>query len=240
MIFDVVTLFPGMFSGALADGVVARARRLGTVAVRLHDLRRWGVGGHRVVDDQPYGGGGGMVLKPEPFFEAVDWIRERYPVANSRVVLLSPQGMPLSDAHARRLGGYERLVLLSGRYEGIDERVREGLADEEISVGDMVLTGGEIPALAVIDAVSRFIPGVLGSAESAEQDSFSRVGLDFPHYTRPAVYRGRSVPAVLTAGDHGAIERWRAAMARRATETKRPDLVQDRERSEKSAEARRG
>ena len=240
MIFDVVTLFPGMFSGALAEGILARARRNGAIAVRIHDLRRWGVGPQRQVDDRPYGGGGGMVLKPEPFFDAVDWIRERYPAERSRVVLLSPQGTPLGHDHARRLAAYDRLVLLSGRYEGIDERVREGVADEEISVGDVVLTGGEIPALAVMDAVSRFVPGVLGRAESAEHDSFSVEGLDFPHYTRPPDYRGRAVPEVLRTGDHGAIERFRAEMARRATETKRPDLLRDRERGEKGAQARRG
>jgi len=241
VIVDVVTLFPGAFLGPLGEGILARARRVGMVAFRLHDLRRWGVGPHRAVDDAPFGGGGGMVLKPEPFFEAVEWIRERYPAVRDRVVLLSPQGVPLGHAVARRLAGYERLILLCGRYEGVDERVREGLADEELSVGDVVLTGGELPAMAVIDAVSRFVPGVLGRGDAAEQDSFAGGILDFPHYTRPTRYRGLEVPEVLRGGDHGAIERWRAEKALEATTTKRPDLLRAGGEDEKSASrARRG
>jgi len=235
VIFDVVTLFPAMFGGPVTEGILGRARRAGRLAVRVHDLRRWGVGSQRQVDDQPYGGGGGMVLKPEPFFEAVEWIRSRYPAESSRVVLLSPQGTPLRQEEARRLAAYDRVVLLSGRYEGVDERVREGLADEELSVGDVVLTGGEIPALVVIDAVARFVPGVLGRAESAEHDSFSSDRLDFPHYTRPPEYRGMHVPEVLRTGDHGAIERWRGHEAEAATLAKRPDLRAGRSRGEKSA-----
>lgn len=230
--FDVVTLFPWMFAGPLAQGMLARARRSGRVGVRLHDLRRWGVGAHRQVDDAPYGGGGGMVLRPEPFFEAVDWIRRRFPAGSERVVLLSPQGPRLDHGRAARLATHERLILLSGRYEGIDERVREGLADEELSVGDVVLTGGEIPALMVIDAVSRFVPGVLGRSEAVENDSFAGDGLDFPHYTRPAGYRGMRVPEVLVSGDHEAVGRWRAAKAEEATRLKRPDLVDRSERIE--------
>jgi tRNA (guanine37-N1)-methyltransferase len=223
--FDVVTLFPAMFAGPLADSLLARARRAGAVGVRVHDLRRWGVGRHRQVDDAPYGGGGGMVLRPEPLFDAVDWIRAQHPSPADRVVLLSPQGARLGHAVARRLALLDRLVLLCGRYEGVDERVREGLADEEISIGDAVLTGGEVPALVVIDAVSRFVPGVLGRAEAAEQDSFADGRLDSPYYTRPAEFRGRRVPEVLLSGDHGAIARWRARMALDATRTKRPDLL---------------
>lgn len=241
MIVDVVTLFPAMFVGPLGEGILGRARRLGLMAFRLHDLRRFGVGPHRQVDDAPFGGGGGMVLKPEPFFEAVDWIRGRYPADRDRVVLLSPQGVRLGHPVARRLAGYDRLILLCGRYEGVDERVREGLADEELSVGDVVLTGGELPAMAVIDAVSRFVPGVLGRGEAAEQDSFAQGNLDFPHYTRPGRYRGLEVPAVLRGGDHGAIERWRAEKALEATTTKRPDLLRAGGEGEKSASrARRG
>jgi tRNA (guanine37-N1)-methyltransferase len=235
VIFDVVTLFPGMFGGPLAEAILGRARREGLLAVRVHDLRRFGVGSQRQVDDQPYGGGGGMVLKPEPFFEAVEWIRSRYPADRGRVVLLSPQGRPLGHSEARRLADYDRVVLLSGRYEGVDERVGQGLADEELSVGDVVLTGGEIPALMVIDAVSRFVPGVLGRPESAEQDSFSSDRLDFPHYTRPPSYRGMPVPEVLRTGDHEAIARWRGLKAEEATATKRPDLLGQRGRGEKSA-----
>ena len=224
MVFDIVTLFPGMFFGPLQDGMLARARRAGRVGVRLHDLRRWGVGPHRQVDDTPYGGGGGMILKPEPFFAAVDWIRRRYPETAERVVLLSPQGTPMGHPVSRRLSNLRRLILLCGRYEGIDERVHEGLADEEISVGDLVLTGGELPAMAVVDAVSRFVPGVLGRDGAAENDSFADGQLDSPYYTRPEEFRGMRVPDVLLSGDHGAIARWRARSARDATRNKRPDL----------------
>ena len=225
MVFDVVTLFPGLFSGGLQESILGRARRAGKVAVRLHDLRRWGIGKHRQVDDTPYGGGGGMILRPEPFYEAVDWVRREYPATRERVVLLSPQGRRLNHDSARRLAGFERLILLCGRYEGVDERVREGLADEELSIGDMVLTGGELPAMVVVDAVSRFIPGVLGRKEAAEEDSFAQGQLDSPYYTRPPVFRGRAVPEVLLSGDHRAIALWREEMARQATRTKRPDLL---------------
>ncbi len=227
MVFDVVTIFPGMFFGPMQDGVLSRARRKGLLAVRIHDLRRWGVGRNFQVDDTPYGGGGGMILKPEPLFHAVDSIRRDHPEPSDLVVLLSPQGAPLTHDSARRLSGYRRVILLCGRYEGVDERVREGLADEELSVGDMVLTGGELPAMAVIDAVSRFIPGVLGRPRAAEEDSFATGQLDSPYYTRPASFRGRRVPEVLLSGDHGAIARWREDKAREATRTKRPDLCED-------------
>ena len=225
MIFDVVTLFPGLFAGALQESILARARRRGIVAVRVHDLRRFGVGPHRQVDDAPYGGGGGMVLRPEPIFEAVDWIRGRFPEPAGIVALLSPQGRPLDHDGARRLAAAGRLILLCGRYEGVDERVRAGLADEELSVGSAVLTGGELPAMAVIDAVSRFVPGVLGQADAAERDSFAEGQLESPYYTRPPEFRGMRVPEVLLSGDHGAIARWRAERAREATRTKRPDLL---------------
>lgn len=225
MNFDVVSLTPGAFVGALEEGLLARARRSGRLGVRIHDLRRWGVGPHRQVDDAPFGGGAGMVLKPEPFFEAVAWIRERWPESGDRVVLVSPQGVALDATVARRLARCPRVIVLCGRYEGIDERVREGLADEEVAVGEAVLTGGELPAMALIDAVARFVPGVLGNAISAEQDSFEGGLLDHPHYTRPASYAGRNVPEVLTSGDHGAIARWRGERARDATRLKRPDLL---------------
>jgi tRNA (guanine37-N1)-methyltransferase len=223
---DVVTLFPAMFCGPLQESILARARRNERFAVRIHDLRRWGVGPHAQVDDSPYGGGGGMILKPEPLFEAVGWIRKNYPAGNERIVLLSPQGGKLTHDSARRLAEFERIILLCGRYEGVDERVRLDLADEELSVGDIVVTGGEIPAMLAMDAVSRFVPGVLGRSEAAEEDSFAEGQLDSPYYTRPATYRGRSVPEVLLSGDHGAIARWRAEQAREATRTKRPDLIE--------------
>jgi len=239
VIFDVITLFPGMFFGPLEDGLVARARRNGCLSTRVHDLRRFADAPGRQVDDAPYGGGGGMVLKPEPFFRAVEFVREEFPVSGDRVVLLSPQGPKIDNCAARRLADFPRIVLLCGRYEGVDDRVRDGLADEELSVGDVVLTGGEIPALLVMDAVSRFVPGVLGSAESAEHDSFEDGLLDFPHFTRPAEFRGRMVPEVLRSGDHGAIARWRASEATELARQRRPDLL-DRRGNEALAPFRRG
>jgi tRNA (guanine37-N1)-methyltransferase len=166
-----------------------------------------------------------MILKPEPLYEAVDWIRENHVAKRDRVLLLSPQGAKLDHESAKRLASWERLILLCGRYEGVDERVREGLADEELSVGDVVLTGGELPAMVVIDAVARFVPGILGRPQAADEDSFAEGWLDSPYYTRPPSFRGRGVPEVLLSGDHRAIARWRARKAREATRTKRPDLL---------------
>lgn len=226
MNFDIITLVPEMFFGPLQDGILRRARRTGRVGVRLHDLRRWGVGKHRLVDDTPYGGGGGMVLKPEPFFDAVDWIRERYPAQNDRVVLLSPQGAKLSHASAKGMADYDRVILLCGRYEGVDERVRKSLADEEMSVGDLVLSGGELPAMLAVGAVSRFVSGVLGRSEAADFDSFANGRLDYPYYTRPAEFREERVPECLLSGDHAAIAKWRERMALEATRSKRPDLLE--------------
>ena len=181
-----------------------------------------------------------MLLKPEPFFDAVSWVREQFPAGRERVVLLSPQGAPFDHAAAERLAAYDRVVLLCGRYEGIDERVRDGLADEEISVGDVVLTGGELPALMVIDAVARLVPGVLGNAASASAESFASGQLDFPSYTRPATYRGLPVPPVLLSGDHGAIARWRQERAAAATRDKRPDLIDVSNRQTAPTRRRRG
>lgn len=224
MTFDVVTLFPGMFVGPLDEGILARARRDRRVGIRIHDLRGWGVGRHRQVDDTPYGGGGGMVLKPEPLVEAVETIRAEHPADREKVVLLSPQGRRLDTRVSRDLAGLERVILLCGRYEGVDERVRELVVDEELSIGDFVVTGGELPAMVVIDAVSRLVPGVLGRPGAAEEDSFFEGVLDFPQYTRPSRYRDASVPDVLLQGDHGAIRRWRQDRAREVTRSKRPDL----------------
>ena len=226
MQFDVLTLFPGILAGALNESIVKRGREKGLLEVRLHDLRDYAHDRHRQVDDTPYGGGGGMVLMPEPIFEAVEVIQKQHPAARSRVILMSPQGAPFSQQRAWSLAqDLDRMILICGRYEGVDERVREFLCDEEISIGDYVLTGGELPAMVILDAVSRLVPGVLGSAVSALEDSFSSGALEYPQYTRPPVFRGHAVPEVLLSGNHAEIARWRQRKALEATERKRPDLI---------------
>jgi tRNA (guanine37-N1)-methyltransferase len=222
---DVVTIFPRMVEGPLADGIVQRARERGIVDLRVHDLRDHADDRHRTVDDAPFGGGPGMVMKAEPFFRAVEAIRAEAPAGTEAIVLLSPRGRRFDQAAARRFARLDRLVLLCGRYEGIDERVAEDLATEEVSLGDFVLTGGEVAALAVAEATVRLLPGALGDGASAESDSFEGQLLDWPHYTRPATWRGRSVPEVLVSGDHGRIRRWRRREALRATRDRRPDLL---------------
>ncbi len=226
MDFDVITIFPEMFGGPLARGIVGRAIAADLVRVRLHDLRDHTPDRHRKVDDTPYGGGGGMVLMPEPLFAAAEAVRATHPVVPSRTILLCPQGTPYTQRVAERLLEYRRLILICGRYEGVDERVREHLADEAISIGDYVLTGGEIPAMVLIDSLVRLQPGALGDAETARQDSFSSPGLGCPQYTRPPDFRGHRVPEVLLSGNHGAIAAWRRDRAREATVRKRPDLLE--------------
>jgi tRNA (guanine37-N1)-methyltransferase len=225
MEFDLVTAFPGMFEGPLSHSILRRARERGLITVRLHDLRDYAKDRHRKVDDLPYGGGGGMVLLPAPLFAAVESIRERHPVAASRTILLCPQGVPYDQGQAKRLLSYARLILICGRYEGVDERVREHLADEQISIGDYVLTGGEIPALVLVDSLTRLLPGALGDDDAARRDSFYEGRLDHPHYTRPPDFRGYKVPDVLLSGDHEEIAAWREAKALEATALKRPDLL---------------
>jgi len=222
---DVVTIFPGMVRPPLEDGIVRRAVDREIVGIGIHDLREFTDDRHRTVDDTPFGGGPGMVMKAEPFYRAVDSVVPDGPGPRDAVVLLSPRGAPFSQATAARFAALDRLVLLCGRYEGIDERVREGLATEEASVGDFVLTGGEVAALAVVEATVRLIPGALGDVGSAQADSFADGILDFPHYTRPAMVRGRTVPEVLLSGDHGRVRRWRRKEALRATRQRRPDLL---------------
>jgi tRNA (guanine37-N1)-methyltransferase len=218
---DVVTLFPGMFPGVLDESMLRVARERQAVDIRVVDLRDYTEGRHRVADDYPFGGGGGMVLKPEPLFAAVEALRG----PESRVVLLCPQGPTLSQATAERLAKVAHLVLVCGHYEGVDERVRTELVDEELSIGDYVLTGGELPALVVLDAVVRLVPGVLGDPEGVARESFAAGRLDYPQYTRPAEFRGWRVPEVLLSGDHGRIARWRRREALRRTLTRRPDLL---------------
>ena len=223
MRIDVITIFPAMIEAALAEGVVGRARTRGLLDIRIRDLREFTDDRHRTVDDVPYGGGPGLVMKPEPLFRAVETITADQ-AAPTPVVLMTPQGRRLTHEVARRLSGLERMVLICGRYEGVDERVSEALVTEEISIGDYVLSGGELPALVLIDAVARFVPGVVGDAESVVTESFADGLLDHPQYTRPAVFRGMAVPEVLVSGNHGEIERWRAKERVRRTEERRPDL----------------
>jgi tRNA (guanine37-N1)-methyltransferase len=225
---DVITIFPAMVEAVLGAGVGGRARERGLVDVRVRDLRDYTDDRHRTVDDVPYGGGPGMVMKAEPLFRAVDAIAAERG-APSAVVLMTPQGRVFDQETALRLSRLERVILICGRYEGVDERVAEGLVTDEISIGDYVLTGGELPALVVLDAVVRLVPGVVGDAESVAAESFADGLLDFPHYTRPASVRGRDVPEVLLSGNHAEIARWRQAQRRERTERRRPDLIRDRD-----------
>jgi tRNA (guanine37-N1)-methyltransferase len=222
MRIDVFTIFPAILEAPLRESLLGRAIADGLLDVRVHDLRIWATDRHRSVDDEAYGGGPGMVLKPEPIFAAV----ESLDPDRGRVILLSPAGRRLDQSLVRELSRETHLTLLCGRYEGVDERVVEGLPAEEVSIGDYVLAGGEVPALVLIEAVTRLIPGVIGKDESHEQDSFAEAEmLDHPHYTRPADFRGMAVPEVLRSGDHGAVERWRREAAREKTVRNRPDLA---------------
>jgi tRNA (guanine37-N1)-methyltransferase len=228
MKIDIVTIFPEMVEAGLAPGVIGRARQAGLLDIVVHNLRDFTTDRHRVVDDVPFGGGPGMVLKPEPLFVAVERIGEMRGRPDA-VLLLSPAGKPFTQRDARRLATVPHIVVLCGRYEGIDERVREHIATEEISIGDYVLSGGELPALVVVDAVSRLVPGVVGDDQSVEADSFTCGLLDYPHYTRPAEYRGHRVPEVLTSGHHGEIRKWRRREALRRTAERRPELLVEAE-----------
>jgi tRNA (guanine37-N1)-methyltransferase len=220
---DVLTIFPGIFESPLRESLLGRAIEAGVLDVRVHDIRDHTTDKHRQVDDESYGGGPGMVMKPEPIFAAVEAL-EPDP---KRVLLLSPAGRRLDQALVRELATEPWLVLVAGRYEGVDERVVEGLGAEEISIGDYVLSGGEVPALVVLEAVTRLVPGVIGREESHERDSFGQDGLlDHPHYTRPPEFRGMAVPEVLLSGNHAEIERWRREAAREKTRRNRPDLLE--------------
>jgi tRNA (guanine37-N1)-methyltransferase len=220
---DVVTIFPGIFESPLRESLLGRAIGAGLLDVRVHDLRDSTSDRHRQVDDESYGGGPGMVLKPEPVFAAV----ESLGAGERRTLLLSPAGRRLDQALARELAGESWLVLICGRYEGVDERVVEGLPAEEVSIGDYVVAGGEVPALVVLEAVTRLVPGVIGREESHERDSFGDEGvLDHPHYTRPAEFRGMRVPETLLSGNHAEIERWRREAALEKTRRNRPDLLE--------------
>lgn len=223
--FVAVTIFPGMFPGPLAYGVVGRALARGLFRLTVRDLRDWAEPPHRQVDDAPFGGGAGMVMKPEPLFAAVEELRAQDPGAETRVVLLDPGGRRFDQKVAREYAALDRLVLLCGRYEGVDDRVRTHLVDEEVSVGDYVLTGGELPAMSIIEASARLIPDVVGDSASVATESFEAEALDYPYYTRPAEFRGLRVPDVLLSGHHGNIEAWRHEAARERTARRRPDLI---------------
>ena len=222
MKIDVLTLFPGMFPGPLDASIIKRACESGRLQLGVHDLRDYTHDRHRTVDDRPFGGGPGMLMKPEPLFEAVEALRGE----KTREILSSPAGRPFRQQIARELGAEEHLLLVCGSYEGFDERVRQGLADDEISIGDYVLTNGALPAMVIIDAVTRLLPGVLGDDESSQDESFSGCLLEYPQYTRPAEFRGMNVPEVLLSGDHAAIEKWRREQATVQTRQRRPDLLE--------------
>ena len=222
MKIDVLTLFPGMFPGPLDESIIKRACESGRLQLGVHDLRDYTHDRHRTVDDRPFGGGPGMLLKPEPLFEAVEALRGEKP----RVILTSPAGRPFRQEIARELAGEKHVLLVCGSYEGFDERVRQSLADDEISIGDYVLTNGALPAMVIVDAVTRLLPGVLGDDESSQDESFSGCLLEYPQYTRPAEFRGMNVPEVLLSGDHAAIEKWRREQATVQTRQRRPDLLE--------------
>jgi tRNA (guanine37-N1)-methyltransferase len=230
MLIDIITIFPDYFRTVFDYGIVRRAGTAKLVEIKAHDLRAWTTDKHRMVDDRPFGGGDGMVLKPEPLFAAVESLTgaseaQELAGTGTRVVMLSPQGRVLSQAVAAELAEAKRLVLICGRYEGVDERVVEMLVTDEISIGDYVLSGGEPAAVVLVDAIVRLLPGALGSETSASNDSFSDGLLDFPHYTRPPEFRGRRVPEVLLGGNHAEIARWRRQRALRKTQRNRPDLL---------------
>ena len=216
-----LTLFPAMFAGPLDESIVQRARATGKLDLRIHNLRDWTHDRHKTVDDKPFGGGPGMLLKPEPIFEALDSLASE----QTHVVLLTPSGRLFHQGLARELAGRDHVLLISGSYEGVDERVRQALADDELSIGDYVLTNGALPAMVVIDAVTRLLPGVLGDDESALDESFSHGLLEYPQYTRPAEFRDMKVPEILFSGHHAEIARWRQEQARLRTAERRPDLI---------------
>jgi len=220
MKIDVLTLFPAMFAGPLDESIIKRARQAGLLDLTMHQLRDWTHDRHKTVDDRPFGGGPGMLLKPEPIFEAVESLARE----STRVILLSPSGRKFDQGVARELAQREHLLFITGHYEGFDERIRQSLVHDELSIGDYVLTNGALPAMVVIDAVTRLLPGVLGDDASALEESFSHGLLEYPQYTRPAEFRGMKVPEVLVSGNHAEIARWRLEQAKVRTKARRPDL----------------
>ena len=223
MKFDILTLFPVLFHAFLQESILGRAVKRGLVDIKLTDIRSFARGPHRVTDDRPYGGGNGMVMKPGPVYRALQAVDR--PKGKSLVVLLTPQGKTFEQSKAWELSRLDQLILICGRYEGVDERIRKGLVDIELSIGDYVLSGGELGAMVVIDAVSRLLPGVLGGENSATDDSFEDGLLEYPHYTRPQVFKGKNVPSVLLSGDHEKIRLWRRTESLKRTLERRPDLL---------------
>ena len=223
MKIDVLTLFPAMFAGPLDESIVQRARKSGILDLRVHDLREWTHDRHKTVDDRPFGGGPGMVLKPEPLFEAVEALRG----PSTRVILTAPSGRRFTQAIAQELSAESSLLFICGSYEGYDERIREHLVNEELSIGDYVLTNGNLPAMVIIDSVARLLPGALGDETSSVDESFSEGLLEYPHYTRPAEFRGWGVPEVLMSGNHAAIAKWRKVQAMKRTAERRPDMWEE-------------
>jgi tRNA (guanine37-N1)-methyltransferase len=221
MKIDVLTLFPAMFAGPLDESIIMRARKSGLLELKIHQLRDWTHDRHKTVDDRPFGGGPGMLMKPEPLFEAIESLKR----AGTKVILLSPSGRKFDQSIAQELAKEKDLLLVTGHYEGFDERVRESLADDELSIGDYVLTNGALPAMVVVDAVTRLLPGVLGDDESSHDESFSHGLLEYPQYTRPAEFRGMKVPDVLVSGNHAEIEKWRQEQAKKRTKEQRPDML---------------
>ncbi|HNQ72408.1 MAG TPA: tRNA (guanosine(37)-N1)-methyltransferase TrmD [Verrucomicrobiota bacterium] len=233
MKIEVLTLFPAMFAGPLDESILKRARQAGLLELRLHQLRDWATDRHKTVDDRPFGGGPGMLLKPEPIFAAVESLRG----ANTRVILMSPAGRKFDQTLAAELAQESHLLIVTGHYEGFDERIREALADDEISIGDYVLTNGALPAMVVVDAVTRLLPGVLGDAASATEESFSTGGLEYPQWTRPVEFRGMKVPEILISGHHAEIARWRLAQAQQRTQQQRPDLIRKHKQASKTKDS---
>ncbi|MBQ7477940.1 MAG: tRNA (guanosine(37)-N1)-methyltransferase TrmD [Selenomonadaceae bacterium] len=236
MRIDVITLFPEMFAGPFGESIIKRAVEHGILDIHFTNFRNFAFDKHRQVDDSPFGGGSGMVLKPEPLFRAVRYVKEETAdCTNRRILLMDPSGVPFHQEKAKELASYEQLIFICGHYEGFDARITENLADEAISIGDYVLTGGELPAMVITDAVARMLPGVLGSEESAPTDSFYHGLLEFPQYTRPREFEGMQVPEILFSGDHGKIRKWRRQQSLRITQKNRPDLL---ERAELAKEDR--
>lgn len=227
MLIDIISLFPEMFAGPFGHSIIKRAREAGKLEINVVNPRDFTTDKHHIVDDYPFGGGSGMVMKPEPLFAAVEHVLEHSPFKHRRVILMCPSGNRFDQEKARQLAQYEQLVFVCGHYEGIDERVRQHLVDEAVSIGDFVLTGGELAAMVIVDAVSRMIPGVLGAADGAQQDSFYSGLLEYPQYTRPREFRGWCVPDILLSGDHAKIDKWRQIQSLKKTMECRPDLLEN-------------